>query len=188
MSAARSILPPRYAPTRRDLIGTGQPGVVYVVHFARPLAHARHYTGWTTDLAKRMSLHRAGWGGRLMATVQAHGIPWSVVHTEVGDRYRERQIKNQSCGARRLCWACRLEENVMARGSAPYLQTRNRAHVAQFEGDGQWRSICGYGVRRSWPYVHWTSDFPPARPWCPWCVSKVRAVATAVLGELELVG
>lgn len=159
-------------------------GTVYVVHFAQPLAHARHYTGWTQNLAQRMSQHRAGYGGRLMASVQAAGIPWFVTHTERGDRNRERQIKNRSSGARRLCWACKLEEVIVAQGSAAYLQTRNRAHVAQFEGEGQWRSICGYRVRRSWPCVNWTSDRRPALPWCPWCVSKVRAVAAAVLPEL----
>lgn len=185
MSQSRSLLPVKYAPTRRDLIGTGVMGTVYVVHFSRPLAHARHYTGWTGgDIRARMALHRAGYGGRLMASVQAAGISWSVVHAERGDRWRERQVKNQSSGARRLCWACRLEETVMAQGSVPYLQTRNRAHVAQFEGEGRWRSICGYQVRRAWPYVHWTSDARPARPWCPWCVSKVRTVAAAVLPEL----
>jgi predicted GIY-YIG superfamily endonuclease len=188
MSAARSILPVRYAPTRPELVNTGQMGVVYVVHFARPLAHARHYTGWTTNLQQRMSQHRAGFGGRLMATVQAAGIPWFITHTEVGDRNRERQIKNRSNGARRLCWACRVEEQVAAQGSVAFIQGPTRAHVARFEGQGAYSSICAYRLRRPWQFVRHTADGPPSVPWCGWCTSKVRAVATAVLGDLELVG
>ena len=30
---------------------TGQPGVIYMLHFHRPYKHARHYVGWTDDLS-----------------------------------------------------------------------------------------------------------------------------------------
>lgn len=183
MSLARSILPPSYAPTRPELVGTGLQGTVYVVHFARPLAHAQHYIGWTVDLGKRMAQHRAGWGGRLMASVQAAQIPWSVVHTEQGDRYRERQLKNRSSAARRLCWVCSIEEVAVAKGSVPYVETRARAHVVSFQGAGKpWVSICGYHVRRHWSAVRWAPSQPLQRSWCPWCTVKVEAMASAVLG------
>lgn len=185
MSAARSILPVSYAPTQPELVNTGVMGTVYVLHFARPLAHARHYIGWTQNLPKRLAQHRAGYGGRLMACVSASGISYDVVHTEAGDRNRERQMKNRSSAARRRCWVCSVEDRMAADGSVAYIQGRTRAHVAQFEGRGQWRSICGYRVVRWWQSVRHTGDGQPTLPWCPWCVARVRALSAAVLAEVE---
>ena len=44
-------------------------GTVYLLHFDRPYAHARHYTGWTTDLTTRLADHAAGHGARLLAVL-----------------------------------------------------------------------------------------------------------------------
>ncbi|MBB5085041.1 putative GIY-YIG superfamily endonuclease [Nonomuraea endophytica] len=30
-------------------------GTVYLLHFAQPYRHARHYLGWTTDLQARLA-------------------------------------------------------------------------------------------------------------------------------------
>ena len=57
------------------------PGVVYLIHFARPYKHARHYLGYTEDLPKRLSLHKRGLGARLMEVVRNAGIDWVVART-----------------------------------------------------------------------------------------------------------
>ena len=43
------------------------PATVYLIHFARPYWHARHYIGYTAleDVDARMARHRAGGGSRL---------------------------------------------------------------------------------------------------------------------------
>jgi predicted GIY-YIG superfamily endonuclease len=72
---------------------------------AAPYKHARHYTGWTDDLAARLARHAAGDGARLLAVVHAAGIGWQLARTWEGPRARERQIKR--CGAARYCPVCR---------------------------------------------------------------------------------
>ena len=80
-------------------------GTVYLLHFDRPYAHAKHYTGWTTNLDNRLAAHEAGRGARLLAVVAAHGIGWQLARTWPGDRTRERCLKNQG-GASRHCPLC----------------------------------------------------------------------------------
>ena len=80
-------------------------GTVYLLHFDRPYGHARHYTGWTANLAERLAAHRAGHGARLISVITAAGIGFTLARTWDGDRRRERQIKNQG-GASRRCPLC----------------------------------------------------------------------------------
>ena len=47
---------------------------VYLLHFDQPYKHARHYIGWTNDLAARVELHANGGGARLMAVVSEANI------------------------------------------------------------------------------------------------------------------
>jgi len=82
--------------------------VVYLVHFSEPYRHARHYTGWTTDLESRLAEHRAGRGARLLAVITQAGIDWTLARTWQGTRQRERQLKRQG-GASRRCPICRAE-------------------------------------------------------------------------------
>ena len=57
-------------------------GVVYLLHQDPPgYAHARHYTGWTADLAARLALHEQGQGARLLAVARAAGIGWTLART-----------------------------------------------------------------------------------------------------------
>ncbi len=49
-------------------------GTVYLLHLERPYQHAKHYTGWTQDLAARLAEHAAGRGARLLEVAGAHGI------------------------------------------------------------------------------------------------------------------
>ena len=84
----------------------GQAGTIYLLHLDKPYKHARHYTGWTDDLAGRLARHAAGDGARLLAVVHAAGITWQLARTWEGPRARERQIKRQG-GASRHCPLCR---------------------------------------------------------------------------------
>jgi predicted GIY-YIG superfamily endonuclease len=75
-----------------------QTGTIYLIHFDEPLSHARHYIGWTQDEMVRVELHQGGRGSRLLAAVQAQGIPWRVVRRWRGTRDQERYLKNQRHG------------------------------------------------------------------------------------------
>lgn len=83
-------------------------GTIYLIHFARPLAHANHYLGWTDNLPARLDRHRSGNGSKLLAAVMAAGIEFQVVRTWPGSRDDERRMKNWK-KARRLCPVCRGE-------------------------------------------------------------------------------
>lgn len=81
-------------------------GVVYLLHFDSPFKHAKHYTGWATDLEARLALHKSGSGARLIAVIQEAGIGWSLARTWVDvDRNFERRLKNTG-GASRYCPMC----------------------------------------------------------------------------------
>lgn len=81
------------------------PGTVYLLHFDRPYRHARHYCGWTTNLAERLATHRAGQGARLIDVITTAGIGFRLARTWSGARARERQIKRQG-GLSRCCPLC----------------------------------------------------------------------------------
>ena len=80
-------------------------GTIYLLHFARPYRHAKHYTGWTTDLDHRLLDHVNGHGARLLAVISQAGIGWTLARTWSGTRTRERQLKKQG-GASRRCPIC----------------------------------------------------------------------------------
>jgi predicted GIY-YIG superfamily endonuclease len=80
-------------------------GTVYLLHFDRPYAHAKHYTGWTTDLTARLAEHAAGRGARLLAVIRAADIGWQLARTWPGSRRLERALKVQG-GASRRCPIC----------------------------------------------------------------------------------
>ena len=86
---------------------TGQPGVVYMLHFSRPYRHARHYVGWTEDLLDRLDAHATGRGARLVEVITQAGIGFTVVRICEGTRDTERAIKNDG-GAVRFCPVCTL--------------------------------------------------------------------------------
>jgi predicted GIY-YIG superfamily endonuclease len=81
-------------------------GTVYTLHFDRPFGHARHYTGWSKDLDKRLWHHKRGTGANLLKHVAAAGIDWTLARTWSGDRNLERKLKQQG-GASRRCPICR---------------------------------------------------------------------------------
>ncbi len=81
------------------------PGTIYLIHFWKPYRHARHYTGYSEDLDKRLTDHLCGMGARLMEVVTNAGIEWKVSRTWSGDRALERKIKNRK-EAPKLCPIC----------------------------------------------------------------------------------
>lgn len=84
---------------------------VYLIHFAEPFHHARHYLGFTggtsaAGLRRRLARHRAGRGARLLAALKAAGIGWECVRVWPGfDRAAERKLKKRK-GAAGLCPVC----------------------------------------------------------------------------------
>lgn len=86
-------------------------GTVYLLHFDRPYQHARHYTGWTTDLPARLAAHRKDSDVKLLRVVRAAGIGWQLARTWPNTtRHRERQLKVQG-GASRHCPLCKGESH-----------------------------------------------------------------------------
>ena len=65
-------------------------GVIYLLHFSEAFSHARHYVGFTDDLAARLERHRAGHGSKLVAAVIRAGITVEAVRTWQGSRADER--------------------------------------------------------------------------------------------------
>lgn len=81
------------------------PGTIYLLHFDPPYKHAKHYLGWTRDLAERLRHHQKGTGGRLVAVAVDAGSAVELVRTWEGDRHLERNLKNRH-DATRLCPIC----------------------------------------------------------------------------------
>lgn len=87
------------------------PGLVYLIHFDRPLHHARHYLGWTSDLVQRRKTHEKGLGAKLMKAVAENEIGFEIVRTWHGDRHLERKLKKRK-DARSLCPLCLAERRA----------------------------------------------------------------------------
>ena len=81
-------------------------GTVYLLHFAHPYRHARHYLGYAEHLERRLACHRAGNGARLLEVISAAGIDWRLARTWSGSRTLERRLKGWHSGVR-LCPICR---------------------------------------------------------------------------------
>jgi hypothetical protein len=79
---------------------------VYLLHFALPYRHARHYLGSTMRLGARLVAHLSGRGSPLVAAVVAAGIDVTVARTWDGGRGAERLLKRRK-NNRRLCPVCR---------------------------------------------------------------------------------
>lgn len=90
-------------------------GTVYLLHLDPPLKHARHYTGWTSNLDQRLDAHRKGRGARLMEVVKEAGGTFRLVRTWPGDRSLERAIKDRK-EAPKLCPECTPQPAPVTRG------------------------------------------------------------------------
>jgi hypothetical protein len=108
-------------------------GVIYLLHFDRPYRHARHYCGWTINLPERLARHATGHGARLLEVVAAEGIGWQLARTWIGDRHRERAIKNQG-GVSRSCPTC----GVSPRGPRYAISIPNLAKTDAYTCSDGW--------------------------------------------------
>lgn len=84
--------------------------VVYLLHFDRPLAHAKHYLGMARSLRRRLTKHQSGNGSKLMTAVAQAGIGWTLARVWRCDSLKgayelERKLKGRKSGVR-LCPAC----------------------------------------------------------------------------------
>jgi predicted GIY-YIG superfamily endonuclease len=104
----------RRAPTGRPAT---EMGWVYTLHLLPPYPaypagaapgqqQAKHYTGWTADLAARLTGHAEGKreAARLMQVQHEAGGTFILVSVERGTRDRETQLKER--GASRRCPLC----------------------------------------------------------------------------------
>jgi hypothetical protein len=89
-------------------------GVVYLLHFDRPVntaRPARHYIGYADSgdsLVSRLDQHRRGLGARIVAALMSRGGDFEVARTWPGaDRSTERRLKNFKNAPGRLCPVCR---------------------------------------------------------------------------------
>lgn len=82
---------------------------VYLLHLTTPLAHARHYIGWTTSEAnvqRRYEHHKSGHGAHFTQVCNERGIDYQVARIwPNAGRCFERLLKNQKHSAR-LCPIC----------------------------------------------------------------------------------
>lgn len=79
---------PSAPEVKRSVVGT-----VYLLHFAEPYYHARHYAGFSAHLPRRIADHRRGRGARLVAAVIHAEIAFIVVRTWDGvTRAFERRV------------------------------------------------------------------------------------------------
>lgn len=81
-------------------------GTIYLLHFDRPLAHARHYIGWTEDLERRLRKHERGGGAAIVTAALEEGIGIVLAATFTGTKRDEGKLKDRG-GARRICPVCR---------------------------------------------------------------------------------
>ncbi len=82
---------------------------IYLLHFDKPLKHAKHYIGLADDLDARLERHASGHGARLMSVINQAGITWRCVRTWQGDRKLERKLKRLKATPR-LCPVCSGEK------------------------------------------------------------------------------
>jgi len=79
---------------------------VYLLHLIPPYRHARHYMGWSADVARRLARHANGQGARLLAVALAAGCTWRLVRLwPNASRADERKLKNMM--GVRCCPLCR---------------------------------------------------------------------------------
>jgi predicted GIY-YIG superfamily endonuclease len=96
---------------------TGEIGTIYLIHFDHPVAHARHYLGWTSDLPERLRVHLAGQGSPLIRAA-SHGGAVRLVRTWVGTRSDERKMHSRHENPR-MCPVCQGTPVVVGRKVVP---------------------------------------------------------------------
>jgi len=83
----------------------GKSPLVYLLHFDRPVGHARHYMGCSNHVVKRLTDHAEGRGARLVQVARNRGISFVVARTWLGGWPLERRLKRMG-GLGHLCPVC----------------------------------------------------------------------------------
>jgi cytosine/adenosine deaminase-related metal-dependent hydrolase len=105
--------------------------MIYILHIDPPLAHARHYVGWTADedVSRRVREHLEQTGrrpSRLVAAALAAGRAVTLAGALEGDRALERRLKARK-GAASFCPLCRAAYNSRAAARMRARRARARA-------------------------------------------------------------
>lgn len=80
---------------------------VYLLHFSEPYKHARHYLGWSPNIADRLAAHQAGKGARLLQVIVEAGIGFVLVRVWPGlDPQDEAAMKRWHHTGARHCPVC----------------------------------------------------------------------------------
>lgn len=114
--------------------------MIYILHIDPPLAHARHYVGWTKDedVTRRVNEHLMQTGSRpskLIGAALAAGRKITLAGTIEGDRTMERQLKNRG-GASSYCPLCRMARNARSAELARARRARRRDETVHQKVDG----------------------------------------------------
>lgn len=105
--------------------------IVYLIHFAKPLGHARHYIGTTRVYQSRMRAHRAGRGAAILRACMVQGINWRVVRKWYGSRKLERQLKARKDSAA-LCPVCKRRRSAYSkRNRRAKMASTNERNIIQ---------------------------------------------------------
>lgn len=109
--------------------------IVYIIHFSKPVAHARHYIGTTKVYRSRIEAHRKGRGAKILKRANELGIEWRVVVKLLGGRKLERKLKSRHdtaslcpvCKKRRATAKVRSARNCKAKARSLRATWRNRS-------------------------------------------------------------
>lgn len=122
--------------------------MIYILHIDPPLAHARHYVGWTkdADVTRRVNEHLKQTGSKLIAAALAAGRKITLAGTIEGDRALERQLKNRGSAAS-YCPLCRAGRNTRMAEQARARRARRRDCTPSQEGSGCGPLVSHVGTR-----------------------------------------
>lgn len=94
---------------------------VYLLHFDRPIHHAKHYLGYTCldSVDRRINRHRNGSGAKFLRVANHLGIQYSVVRTwecsnHVEAKHLERRLKSWH-NSPKLCPVCNENAHNLAK-------------------------------------------------------------------------
>lgn len=100
-------------------------GYVYIIHTEKKYYHAHHYTGYTTNLAKRITAHHKNLGSKLIKVFNEKNINWQISRIFVNtDGLFESYLKNVVKKIRRFCPLCEGSDPYYYFGGKPDPQTR----------------------------------------------------------------
>lgn len=163
---------------------------MYLLHLDPPYKHARHYTGFTTNLERRLEEHRSGLGARLMQVVKEAGGSFRVARTWPGTRGLERAIKDMRA-APRLCPECSDHPLPLKTGHAADTGSHKQAAAeADSVPEPEAETVAEHleQIRPHTPVVPWTELEPVLdRLEAGWLAERdAQACTTGPEPELEL--